>query len=503
MSTSAPVRALAPSRLALATILTTQLMIVLDATIVNVALPHIHTALGFSPTSLSWVINAYTLAFGGLLLLGARAGDLLGRRRMLMAGIGLFVLASFLGGFAQNETQLLAARAVQGIGAAFAAPSVLAILVGTFPEGRERARALGWFSAVSIGGSAVGLLAGGALVEWVNWRWVFFVNVPIGIALILVSRFALAETVRHHGRFDIAGALTVTLGTTAVVYGFIRAATDGWTNIGTVSAFIAGATLISLFITVELRAESPITPLGLFRHRTRSAALIGRVLLVAGMMGMFFYLTQFLQSILGYTPIQTGLAFLPITVALFVMARVSASLMGRVGMRTLMVAGLTLSTAGLLLLSRLSADSNYLGVVLPLVLFGLGNGLAFVPLTAAGLTDVAPSQAGAASGLVNVAQQIGGSLGLAILVTVGSRAAAHASPVGASAQAIATHAFAVGADKAFLTSAIFLAATVLLLAFTIPAGRAERATHAARVEAREAAERDADLGAEIDAVLAG
>ena len=493
MSTSTPARAAAPSGLALAAILTTQLMIVLDATIVNVALPHIQTALGFSPTSLSWVINAYTLAFGGLLLLGARAGDLLGRRRMLIAGISVFVIASFLGGFAQTELQLLAARAVQGVGAALAAPSVLAILVGQFPEGRERAKALGWFSAVSIGGSAVGLLAGGVLVQWVSWRWVFFVNVPIGIALILISRIALTETVRHRGRFDIAGALTVTFGTTAVVYGFIRAATEGWTDVGTVGAFLAGATLISLFIAVELRAESPITPLGLFAHRTRSAALIGRVLLVAGMMGMFFFLTQFLQEILGYTPIQTGLAFLPLTLALFVMARVSAGLMGRVGMRTLMVGGLILSTSGLLLLTRLAADSSYVDVLIPLLLFGLGNGTAFVPLTAAGLTDVAPADAGAASGLVNVAQQIGGSLGLAILVTLSSGAASRAEHVGSTAQEIAAHAFVVGADRAFLASALFLAATVVLLAATIPSGRREREAQEARAAAAVAATVEPDL----------
>ena len=493
MSTSTPARAAAPSGLALAAILTTQLMIVLDATIVNVALPHIQTALGFSPTSLSWVINAYTLAFGGLLLLGARAGDLLGRRRMLIAGIGLFVVASFLGGFAQNELQLLAARAVQGVGAAFAAPSVLAILVGQFPEGRERAKALGWFSAVSIGGSAVGLLAGGVLVQWVSWRWVFFVNVPIGIALILISRVALTETVRHLGRFDIAGALTVTFGTTSVVYGFIRAATEGWTDAGTIGAFLAGATLISLFIAIELRAESPITPLGLFAHRTRSAALIGRVLLVAGMMGMFFFLTQFLQEILGYSPIQTGLAFLPLTVALFVMARVSAGLMGRVGMRTLMVGGLILSTSGLLLLTRLDADSSYIDLLVPLLLFGLGNGTAFVPLTAAGLTDVAPADAGAASGLVNVAQQIGGSLGLAILVTLASGAASRAEQVGSTAQEIAAHAFVVGADRAFLAAALFLAATVVLLAVTIPSGRKEREAQEARTAAAVAAAAEHEL----------
>ncbi len=495
MSTSTTARAAAPSGLALAAILTTQLMIVLDATIVNVALPHIQTALGFSPTSLSWVVNAYTLAFGGLLLLVARAGDLLGRRRMLIAGIGLFVLASFLGGFAQDELQLLAARAVQGVGAAFAAPSVLAILVGQFPEGRERAKALGWFSAVSIGGSAVGLLAGGALVQWVSWRWVFFVNVPIGIALILISRIALTETVRHRGRFDIAGALTVTFGTTAVVYGFIRAATEGWTDYGTIGAFLAGATLISLFIAVELRAESPITPLGLFAHRTRSAALVARVLLVAGMMGMFFFLTQFLQEILGYTPIQTGLAFLPLTLALFVMARVSAGLMGRVPMRTLMVGGLILSTSGLLLLTRLHADSSYVDLLVPLLLFGLGNGTAFVPLTAAGLTDVAPADAGAASGLVNVAQQIGGSLGLAILVTIGSGAASGAARVGSTPEEIAAHAFVVGADRAFLASALFLAATVVLLAVTIPSGRRERAAQQARTDAAEALDLEGELAA--------
>ncbi len=496
MSTSTPARAAAPSGLALAAILTTQLMIVLDATIVNVALPHIQTALGFSPTSLSWVINAYTLAFGGLLLLGARAGDLLGRRRMLIAGIGLFVLASFLGGFAQNELQLLASRAVQGVGAAFAAPSVLAILVGQFPEGRERAKALGWFSAVSIGGSAVGLLAGGALVQWVSWRWVFFVNVPIGIALILISRVVLAETVRHRGRFDVAGALTVTFGTTAVVYGFIRAATEGWTDFGTIGAFLAGATLISLFIAIELRAESPITPLGLFAHRTRSAALVGRVLLVAGMMGMFFFLTQFLQDILGYTPVQTGLAFLPLTVALFVMARVSAGLMGRAGMRTLMVGGLILSTVGLLGLTRLAADSSYVDVLVPLLFFGLGNGLAFVPLTAAGLTGVAPTEAGAASGLVNVAQQIGGSLGLAILVTIGSGAASHAERIGSTPAEIAAHAFVVGADRAFLASASFLAATVVLLAVLIPSPRREREGRAAA-----AAASTEDLDEELHALI--
>lgn len=457
--------------LVMAAILTTQLMIVLDATIVNVALPHIQAALGFSPTGLSWVINAYTLAFGGLLLLGARAGDLLGRRRVLLAGIGLFVVASFLGGLSLTAGQLLAARAVQGVGAALAAPSVLALLVGRFPEGRERARALGWFSAMAIGGAAIGLIAGGMLTQWVSWRWVFFVNVPIGLLLIAVSRYALEETPRHPGRFDLAGALTATFGTSAVVYGFVRAASDGWTDPFTVGAFLAGATLITLFVAIELRATSPITPLGLFAHRTRSVTLLARVLLVAGMMGMFFYLTQFLQEILGYSPLTAGLAFLPLTVMLFTMSRISAALMGRVDGRWLMIGGLVLSTSALLVLSRLGADSGYLAVLVPLLLFGTGNGLAFVPLTAASLTEVAPAQAGAASGLVNVAQQVGGSLGLAILVTVGSSAAAGATPVGATAAQVAQHAFVAGADRAFLAGALFIAATVVLLAVTLPGRR--------------------------------
>ncbi len=256
-----------------------------------------------------------------------------------------------------------------------------------------------------------------------SWRWVFFVNVPIGLALLVVSRLALDETPRHPGRFDLVGAFTATIGTTALVYGFVRAASDGWTDLGTEVAFVTGAALLSLFVAVELRAASPITPLELFRHRTRSAALLGRVLLVAGMMGTFFYLTQFLQDVLGYAPMVTGLAFLPLTVMVFAMSRVSATLMTRTGMRVLMVGGLLISATALLLLSRLHADSGYLAVLVPLLLFGTGNGLAFVPLTAAALTDVEPAQAGAASGLVNVAQQVGGSLGLAILVTLGSSAA--------------------------------------------------------------------------------
>ncbi len=466
-----PTTRTAPPVLVLAAILTTQLMLVLDMTIVNVALPDMQRALDFSPTGLSWVLNAYTLAFGGLLLLGARTGDLLGRRRVLIAGITLFTLASLVGGFAGSSGVLLAARAAQGIGAAFAAPSALALLMGRFPEGRERARALGYFSAVSIGGSALGLIAGGMLTQWVSWRWVMFVNVPIGIGLVLLARAVLVETRRHAGRFDLTGAFTSTIGMTALVYGFVEAAQYGWSAPRTVAAFTIGALLLLAFVLTELRAPSPITPLRLVADRTRAAALVGRLLIMAAMTGLFFFLTQFLQDVLGYTPLATGVAFLPITVMLLVFSQVSARLMEQLGTRWLMVGGLTVTTVALALLSRLTADSGYPQILVALVLFGIGNGLAFVPLTAAGLQGVDPRDAGAASGLLNAAQQIGGALGLAVLVTVAESAARAAGPVGSTAAQIAQHAFVVGAQRAFLVGAGLTAVTVVLLALLVRPAR--------------------------------
>lgn len=486
--------------LVLGAILTTQLMLVLDATIVNVALPDIQRSLGFTQTGLSWVLNAYTLAFGGLLLLGARTGDILGRRRTLLAGITLFTLASLVGGFAQEPAQLLAARAAQGIGAAFAAPSGLALLMARFPEGAERARALAYYSAVSVGGSAIGLVAGGMLTEWVSWRWVLFVNVPIGVALVLVGRRVLPETPPQPGRLDLAGAVTATVGTTSLVYGFISAASAGWSAPRTLTAFTAGVVLLGLFVAVELRAPAPLTPLGILADRTRAASHLGRVLLVGGMMGMFFFLTLFLQDVLGYTPVVTGLAFLPLTGMLLVFSRLSAHLMQRVGVRPLVVVGLLFSTSALLVLSRLDAHSSYVGVLVPLLLFGLGNGLAFVPLTAASLNGVDPRHAGAASGLVNVTQQVGGALGLAVLVTVAAHWAAHATRVGSTPAAVASHAFVVGAEHAFLASALFLGAAVVLLAVLVrptprpasPGGRTGRrlARMERELDALERLERD-------------
>jgi len=456
--------------LVLGVILVTQLMVVLDISIVNVALPSMQAALGFTSSGLSWVFNAYTLAFGGLLLLGARAGDLRGRRRTYLAGIAVFTAASLLGGLATSAGWLVSARAVQGAGAAFAAPATLALLMSMFAEGRERTRALGLYTGVSVGGAAIGLLAGGMLTAWLSWRWVMFVNVPIGVAVLVAAAIVVPETKPQAGRFDLTGAVTSTLGMTALVYGFVHAASAGWGDTTTVAAFAAGAVLLASFVLVERRAAAPITPLELFADRTRAGAYAARLLMFAAMMGMFFFLTQFLQGALGYSPIRTGLAFLPVTIVLFASSQFSARfLVERVGERPVMVVGAVLSTLSMLWLTRLSASSGYLDVLGPLVLLGLGNGSAFVPLTSAGLHGVPPRQAGAASGLVNVAQQLGGSLGLAVLVTVFGRASERAAGTGAGAgpAEMTNHMFVAGADAAFMVSAVLLATTVLVVGLVL------------------------------------
>jgi EmrB/QacA subfamily drug resistance transporter len=471
-------------------ILVCQLMVVLDATIVNIALHDIKDALGFSSASLSWVINAYTLTFGGLLLLGARAGDILGRRQVFLAGIAVFTLASLAGGFAQNSGELLAARALQGIGGALASPSALALLMTMFPQGRERTRAIGYYTAVSIGGAAVGLIAGGMLSQWASWRWVLFVNVPIGVVLVVLARLVLPRTERSHGHFDVAGAITSTLGMAALVYGFVHAARDGWSNVETVGSFALGLVLLAAFVAVEQRAESPITPLRLFADRNRASAYASRLMLVAGTMGMFFFLTQFLRGVLGYSDLKTGFAFLPLTLFLFVSSQLSARvLVERYGQRTIMIAGVTLSTLGMLWLTQLGASSGYFSLVGPLAVFGLGNGLAFVPLTTAAIDGVEPQDAGAASGLVNVMQQVGGALGLAVLVTVFGTVSQHTADnprVGESTADLARRSFVDGADTAFWTATVFMVVTLFLVVFAIKPSRPARALTADDVLLEEA-----------------
>jgi EmrB/QacA subfamily drug resistance transporter len=476
--------------LVLTLILTCQLMVVLDATIVNIALHDIKNSLGFSSAGLSWVVSAYTLTFGGLLLLGARAGDLLGRRRVFLAGIALFTAASLAGGFAANPAELLIARAVQGVGGALASPSALALLMTMFPDPRARTRAIGLYTAVSIGGSAVGLIAGGMLSEWASWRWVLFVNVPIGVVLLVLARPTLPETERQRGRFDLAGALTSTAGMTALVYGFVHAATAGWRAVETIGSFALGLVLLGAFVLTELRAEAPITPLRLFADRTRSSSYVARLLLVAGMMGMFFFLTQFLRGVLGYSDLVTGFAFVPLTVVVFTASQISARvLVDRLGSHRLMMIGVTCSMLGMLWLTQLGEHSGYASLVGPLVVFGTGNGLAFVPLTTAALEGVDPKDAGAASGLVNVMQQVGGSLGLAVLVTVfgaASRSAQADVRPGVSPAEAARRVFVTAADRSFWTATAFLFGTLLLVTFAMRPKRPAAASPAEVPSARVA-----------------
>ncbi|MFE2056929.1 MFS transporter [Streptomyces sp. NPDC059446] len=405
--------------IALLIIASCQLMVVLDITIVNIALPHIQTSLGFSTESLSWVINAYTLTFGGLLLLGGRLGDILGRRRVFIFGVLLFVLASLLGGLSQESWQLLAARALQGVGGAIASPTALSLITTTFDEGPARNRAFGVFAAVSAGGSAIGLLAGGVLVEWLDWRWVFFVNVPIGLLIAFATPRFIKESERHPGHFDVLGALMSTLGMVLLVYGFIRASEDGWSDAVTIGAFVAAVVFLFAFLAVERGSKQPITPLRMFRDRNRAGTYGIMLSLAAAMFGMFFFLTLFVQNILDFSPLQAGLAFLPVSAIIAVSAGLASQLLPKWGPKPFMVVGALFAAAGLGWLTRTDVDSTYLGSILgPVLVFGFGMGMQFVSLTLMAVSGVASREAGAASGVLNATQQVGGSLGLSILVTV-------------------------------------------------------------------------------------
>jgi EmrB/QacA subfamily drug resistance transporter len=434
--------------ISLAVIVACQLMVVLDATVVFVALPEIQSSLHFSATGLSWVSNAYSLTFGGLLLLGGRAGDILGRRRVFVTGIAVFTLASLAGGFATSAAWLLAARAVQGGGAALAAPGALALITTNFAEGSERNRALSVFSATSSAGASVGLILGGVLTDWASWRWVLFINVPVGAVVLLLAPMFLAETERHRGRLDVIGAVTSVTGMVALVYAFIRAADAGWSDTTTLLAVAAGVVLLAAFVTVEARAGQPVVPLRLFADRARAGAYFTMLLLAAAMFGMFFFLVQFLQNSLGFSPLKAGLAFLPMTGLLFGVARLAPRLVPRFGARRLMLAGLPFMLAGMLWLTRLTASSGYAGAMLgPLVLFGLGAGIVFLPLTLTILSGVRREDSGAASGLLQTMQQVGGALGMAVLVSVFGTAGRHGGAVHGTAVA-----FAVAA--AFVTVAL-------------------------------------------------
>lgn len=405
--------------IALAVIVTCQLMVVLDATVVNIALARIQSSLHFTQAGLSWVIDAYTLTFGGLMLLGGRAGDIFGRRRMLVLGLAVFTASSLVGGLATSSGMLIAARAVQGVGAAMAAPSTLALIAATFEEGRARNKALGVFAAVSAGGGSLGLILGGALTSWASWRWVLFINVPIGLAIIVLAPRFIVEPPRRAGRLDLPGALLSTAGLASLIYGFIRIAGHAANTTVTAALFVAAAVLLGSFVAVEARSASPLVPLHLVANRTRGLAYLVMMLLPAAMFGMFFFISQYAEKGLGYSPLRTGLAFLPLTGAIFILSRIMPRVLTRTGPRPLLVSGLVLITIGLAWLSQTSVSEGYVGGIFgPLMLFGLGAGTCFLPLSATILTGVARDDSGSASGMLQAMQQIGGSVGLAVLVSV-------------------------------------------------------------------------------------
>jgi EmrB/QacA subfamily drug resistance transporter len=427
-------------------------MVVLDATIVNVALPHIQRSLGFSSSGLSWVLNAYILTFGGFLLLGARAGDLFGRRRVFLLGIAVFTISSLVGGLAFSGWALLAARAVQGMGAALAAPCALSLLTTAFPEGPERVRAIGLYTTVSAAGGATGLVAGGLLTQLVSWRWVMFVNVPIGLAVWLVGRVVLVETERQHGHFDLIGALMCTVGVSGVVLGLVEAGSMGWTSPITLMALFAGVAIFSYFLHHESRVSEPILPLRLLAHTTRNSANASRALLYAGFYGLFYFMAQFLQDVQGYSPLRAGAAFVPMPASVFLSSQLTSRvLLRRLPEKAVMVLGSVVAIIGLVLATRVGATSSYGQIVVCLVLIGAGFGMALVPLTSASLADVEPEIAGAASGLVNVSQQLGAAVGLAVLVTVFNSLAGHGQLSPGATAAASVHSL----DDVFRVSVLF------------------------------------------------
>lgn len=402
-----------------AIVLASYAMIVIDNSIVITGLPSIRVGLGFSVTGLSWVQNAYALAFGGLMLLGARAGDLLGRRLVFIVGLAIFTVASLLIGLASTPAWLIGARAVQGVGAAVLAPSTLALLSTSFAEGPERNQVLGWYGAVGGITASVGLVVGGLVADLVSWRAGFFINVPIGALLMWGARRYIAETPRRAGRLDVAGAILSTLGVVAVVYGLVHAAEESWRHWGAAAPLCAGVVLITLFLKIESCAEQPILPLRLFASRERSGANAARVLFVGAAMGFFFYITQYLQGVLGMRAMWAGIAFFPSMLANFLGALAAPKMAKRFGNSAVLAGVIATSFVGMVLLGQIHAGSPFVfGVAMPMMLVGVGMGASLALLTISGVAGVAREDAGSASGLVGVAHQLGGALGLAVLVVV-------------------------------------------------------------------------------------
>ena len=406
--------------LALALLCTVQFMVVLDIAIVNVALPSIQTDLGFSQENLQWVISAYALLFGGFLLLGGRAADLLGRRRIFFVGLVVFTVASLLSGLAWSEGALIGSRALQGLGAAIISPAALSILMTTFAQGKERNTALGAWGAVGAFGAVAGVLLGGVLTDALSWQWIFFVNVPVGLAALAITPLLISESRDPNARsFDVPGAVLVTSGLVVLVYAITQANDYGWGSVETIGLFAASVALLAGFLGWEARSKDPLMPFSIFRLRTLVGANVAALILGTAMFGMFLMLTLYMQQVLGYSPMRTGVAYLAVAGTAIVWSALAAQLVTRIGVKPVLVVGMTALTAGLVYFTQVSVGGSYLGDLLPgFLLISVGIGFSFVPISIAALAGVKDSEAGLASGLFNTSQQIGGALGIAALSSI-------------------------------------------------------------------------------------
>ncbi len=455
---------------ALALLATTQFVIILDAAIVNVAIPSIGRDLNFSEENLTWIPNAYALTFGGFLLLGGRMADLLGRRRLFMAGLVLFSVASLLGGLAQNEGQLIAARALQGLGAALLAPSALSMVTNMFAEGSERNKALGIWGAVSGSGGAAGVLLGGILTEYAGWEWVLWVNVPIGVIAAVLAPRLLDESRResdlHH--FDALGAISVTAGLSLLVFALVDTINAGWGSTQTLALLSIAVVLLVAFVFIELRSKDPLMPFGIFRLRTLSGANIVGLLVGAALFAMFFFLSRYMQEVLGYSALKAGLSYLPLALAIIFSAGAASVLVTKLGFKPVLLAGLGLISIGLLWFAQLPPDGRYLAdLVAPMVISAMGLGFAFVPITIAAVSGVSKDESGLASGLINTSQQVGGALGLAVLGTIAASKTTDLMTIANGSQAALPGALTEGFQLAFLVGAGFailgIVATLMLV----------------------------------------
>jgi EmrB/QacA subfamily drug resistance transporter len=470
MTDAPPSQATRNGGVALAVICVAQLMVILDATVVNVALPSIRRDLDFSLDNLTWVVTAYSLAFGGLLLFGGRTGDLFGRRRMFMIGIALFAGASLVGGFANSEAMLIIARAAQGAGGAIAAPTALALLATTFTEPAARARAFGLFAAMAASGGALGLLIGGALTDYASWRWALFINAPIGAVVLFLAPRVLNESQGSGTKLDLPGAVTVTAGMSTLVYGLTKASSDGWGSTTTVVTLAIAAALLVAFVLIEQVSTHPLMPFRIFADRNRTGAYLIMLFLAGAMFTTFYFMAQFLQNVHGWSPFHTGVGFLPIPVTIMFMSIVVVRrLIPKVGIRPFLTAGPILALCSMISFSHIDANSSYWPFLGSVLLLGLGMGCSFVPLTMTAVNGVAPHETGLASALLNTGQQVGGAIGLAAFGTVFAHAAAdRANEIGRSAGTTAGKAdiFVTGQQHAF-TAAIVVAVLALVASLAL------------------------------------